>query len=112
MSKFYLATVAAVVVTTSLASNLLVVGTRGPVRPVVPARLRSATRRWSRRLRHLVDGWVAAMLAYRERQAALWALHRMTDRQLQDIGLDRGNIYSVTRRAKQQSRPADARVQR
>jgi uncharacterized protein YjiS (DUF1127 family) len=100
MSKFYLATVAAVVVTTSLASNLLVVGTRRPVQTGIPARLRSASRRWSRRLKHIVDAAVAAMLAYRERQATLWALHRMSDRELQDIGVDRGNIGTVARDAK------------
>jgi uncharacterized protein YjiS (DUF1127 family) len=92
MSKFYLATVAAVVVTTSLASNILVVGTRGSVRAGQPRRTRSGSRRWMRRFGHLVDAWVAAMIKSRERQAAIYALHRLSDRDLRDIGLDRGSI--------------------
>jgi uncharacterized protein YjiS (DUF1127 family) len=91
MTKFYLATVAAVVVTTSLASNILVVGTRGSARADQPRRTRS-TRRWMRRLGHLVDAWVAAMIESRERQAAIYALNRLSDRDLRDIGLDRGSI--------------------
>ncbi len=97
MSKFYLATVAAVVVTTSLASNILVVGARGSVQPGFPKRMRSASRRWLRRFKHAVDAWVAAMIANRERQAAIYALHRLSDRELSDIGLDRNNIGQFVR---------------
>jgi uncharacterized protein YjiS (DUF1127 family) len=92
MTKFYLATVAAVVVSTSLASNILVVGTRGSARPEQPKRTRSSARRWMRRFRHLVDAWVAAMIESRERQTAIYALNRLSDRDLRDIGLDRGSI--------------------
>jgi hypothetical protein len=93
MTKLYLATIAAVVVTTSLASDILVViGARGSARADQRRRTRSATRRWMRRFGHLVDAWVAAMLESRERQAAIYALNRLSDRDLRDIGLDRGCI--------------------
>jgi hypothetical protein len=97
MSKFYLATVAAVVVTTSVASNLLVVGTRGSVYPHLFTSLRSAARRSLRRAKHVIDVRVAAMLARRERQAALAAFYRMTDRELQDMGLYRSGLGLVER---------------
>lgn len=44
------------------------------------------------RLRRSVNNWVADMLAYRERQAAIHALHEFSDHQLKDIGLYRGQI--------------------
>jgi uncharacterized protein YjiS (DUF1127 family) len=97
MTKFYLATVAAVVVTTSLASNILVVGARGSARPDQPRRTRSSARRWMRRFGHLVDAWVAAMIESRSRQAAIYALNRLSDRDLRDIGLDRGSISYLVR---------------
>ena len=93
MTKFYLATIAAVVVTTSLASDILVVmGTRGSARADRPRRTRPTARRWMRRLGHLVDAWVAAMIESRERQAAIYALNRLSDRDLRDIGIDRCSI--------------------
>ena len=103
MSKFYLATVAAVVVTTSLASNILVVGMRGSVRPDLSRRMRSAARRWLLRFKHVVDTWVAGMIASRARQAAIHALHRLRDAELRDIGLDRGGITHLVRHPEQWS---------
>ena len=44
------------------------------------------------RLRRSINNWVADMLAYRERQAAIHALHEFSDHQLKDIGLYRGQI--------------------
>jgi uncharacterized protein YjiS (DUF1127 family) len=99
MTKLFLATVAAVVVTTSLASNLLLVGARGQVRTEFPVQLRLAARRGSRRLKHVVDTCVAGMIARRERHAALAALHRLTDRELSDIGLCRDEIDQAVRNA-------------
>jgi len=101
MSKVYLATVAAVVVTTSLASNILVVGTRGSVRPGLAGRIRAAMRRWLRRFKYVVDAWVAAMIASRHRQAVIYALHLLSDRELRDIGLDRGSISHLVQHPEQ-----------
>ena len=39
------------------------------------------------RLRRLVNAWVAAMIAHRERQAALYALRHLDDRALKDLGV-------------------------
>jgi uncharacterized protein YjiS (DUF1127 family) len=99
MTRLYLVTVAAAVVTTSLASNLLLVGSRGQVRAGLPPQLRLAARRGSRRLKHIVDAWVAGMIARRERQAAFVALHRLSDRELSDIGLCRDEIDQAVRNA-------------
>jgi hypothetical protein len=84
MSKAYFATVVAILVTASLATNLLVVGMRGSAIPGLGARLHA--RRLGRRLKHAVDAWVAGMLARRERQATIYALYHMTDRELGDVG--------------------------
>jgi uncharacterized protein YjiS (DUF1127 family) len=48
------------------------------------------------RLRRLVNRWVAAAIAHRERQARFVALHGLDDRQLKDIGLSGGQIDEVT----------------
>jgi len=88
MSKAYFATVIAVFVTTSLATNLLLIGTRGPIALGLPAKLRFR-RRLSRRIRRAVDNWVAAMIARRERQATRGVLGQLDDRVLRDIGLYR-----------------------
>jgi uncharacterized protein YjiS (DUF1127 family) len=61
--------------------------------------LRFRSRRLGRRIKHLVDGRVAAMIARRERQAAIYALRHMSDRDLEDIGLyrtDLGHLYGMT----------------
>jgi uncharacterized protein YjiS (DUF1127 family) len=92
MKKIYLATVIAVVVTTSIASHLLAVGVLGPATPGVLARLRSCVGGFFGRLKRLFDDWIAAGLARRERQAAIFALRHFSDRELKDIGLYRGSI--------------------
>jgi uncharacterized protein YjiS (DUF1127 family) len=92
MNKFYLGTITVVAVTTALTSNIIATGFRD-VRPSgLPLRARLAARRWSRRFKGAVDAWVAAMIARRERLAAAAALRRMTDRELADVGLYRGEI--------------------
>lgn len=97
MSRMYFATVVAVFVTTSLATNLLSAGTRGPVLPGMIARLRCRSQRLGRRLKRAIDTWVASMLARRERQAAVCAMHHLGDRDLKDIGLYRGSLGHVAR---------------
>lgn len=112
MSKVYLATVSAVVVTTSLASNILVVGTRSSVRPDLAGRIRAAVRRWLRRFRRSVDAWVAEVIATSERQAAIYALNLLSDRELGDIGLDRGSITHLVRHPEQWNRYRDVETHR
>jgi hypothetical protein len=96
MSKIYVATVVAAFVTTSLATNLLVVGVRGPVQSDFLVRLRCRARRLRRLIGRAVDAWVVSMLAYRERQTALYALRYLSDRELRDMGLYRGSHDRIT----------------
>jgi uncharacterized protein YjiS (DUF1127 family) len=114
MSRIYFATAIAVFVTTSLATNLLLIGTRGPIAFGLPARLR-VRRRLSRRIRRFIDNHVAAMIARREREATRAVLRQLDNRQLRDIGLYRdcvGNIadiYAEWRADDSISRAIDAR---
>jgi uncharacterized protein YjiS (DUF1127 family) len=108
VTRIYAATVVAIFITTSLATNVLVVGARGPVASGLSTRLRLTARRLNRRARYLVDSWVAAMLSRRERQAATWALPAMSDRELRDIGLQRVRLGRGDGYARHMS-PADAR---
>jgi hypothetical protein len=43
-------------------------------------------------LAHLINGWIAAAIARRERQANLYMLRKLGDRELQDMGLCRNQI--------------------
>jgi uncharacterized protein YjiS (DUF1127 family) len=43
-------------------------------------------------LGRLINNWVAAAIAHRERQAAITTLHHLSDRELKDIGIYRGEI--------------------
>jgi uncharacterized protein YjiS (DUF1127 family) len=98
MSKSYFATIVAVFVTTSLATNLLMIGARGAGALGLPARLRFRPRRLSRRMRRFIDGCVGAMIAGRERQATRAVLRQLDDRELRDIGLYRdcvGNVADI-----------------
>ena len=91
MKQLYLTTAAAIVVTTSLASNLLWAKTSGPGADGVRIRLRSAFGG----LRELVDVSVAAAIARCERQAAVFKLDDLSDRDLRDIGLYRDRLGLV-----------------
>jgi len=95
MSRAYFATIIAVFVTTSLATNLLLIGVRGPVALGIPARLR-LQRRLSRRIRRFLDTGVDAMIARRERQATSVALRHLDDRALRDIGLYRDSLGNIS----------------
>jgi uncharacterized protein YjiS (DUF1127 family) len=100
MKKFYLATLIAVVVTTSIASHLLMVGALGPSTTALRVNLRSGVAgffrrigsRFRRRFRRLLAGWIGAMLEYRERRATIFALTKLSDRELRDIGVHRDSI--------------------
>jgi hypothetical protein len=82
MNAIHSAVAAAIIVTASLASNLLAIVTVGSARTEtsVLARARLGLRRSPRHVKRLVDIWVAAMLARRERQAANWASQHLHGR--------------------------------
>jgi uncharacterized protein YjiS (DUF1127 family) len=90
MNKFYLATVLAIVITTSIGSHLLMVG--APTTSGFLVSLRSGLSGLFKRVGRFFDGWIAATLAHRERQVAMFALTKLSDRELKDIGLYRGDI--------------------
>jgi len=106
MNRLYLATFVAVIVTTSLGSHLLAIGAMGPAKRGVRARLRSALRGLFVRLKRFVDGRVAAVLAHRERQAAMFVLRHFSDRELKDIGLCRGDLAHLGRASGRERRSA------
>jgi uncharacterized protein YjiS (DUF1127 family) len=61
------------------------------------------------RLGRLVNRWIAAFIAHRERQANLVALRRLSDRDLNDIGICRCEICEALEeraRARQRMRPS------
>ena len=61
------------------------------------------------RLGRLVNRWIAAVIAHRERQANLVALRRLGDRELKDIGLYRCEIgEALTERAEARLRMQQA----
>jgi hypothetical protein len=86
MNGFHLAMTVAIIVTASLASNLLAIVTVGTARTGTSALLRLplGLRRAPRHIKWLVDSWVAAMLARREQQAATWARHHLCGRKPRD----------------------------
>jgi uncharacterized protein YjiS (DUF1127 family) len=57
-----------------------------------PATIRRTIRFFSARLARLIHSWIAAVIAHREYQANLVILRSLNDRELRDIGLDRGQI--------------------
>ena len=44
------------------------------------------------RVGRLVNGWIATVIARREREAALHVLRHFSDRELKDIGLNRSDL--------------------
>ena len=44
---------------------------------------------------HLINRWIAAAIARHERQADLYFLHQLSDRELKDIGLTRDELDHI-----------------
>jgi uncharacterized protein YjiS (DUF1127 family) len=92
VKKVYLATVLAIIITTSIATHLLAVGALGAATPGFLTSLRSGARGFFSRLRRLFSDWVAAARDRRVRRAAIFEFRSLNDRELKDIGLYRGSI--------------------
>lgn len=90
MSRIHFVAIAATFVTTSLAANLLLIATRGPMRFNLAVRLRFGSRWLGRRIKRAVDCRVAEMIAHR--QATIYQLSHMTGTELKDIGPHRGGV--------------------
>jgi hypothetical protein len=97
MTSVYLTTALAVIVTTSLASNLLWVMAFGTAASGFPGRLRSALGEPFRGLRRLVDGWVAAVMARCVRHASLFRLDDRNPRGRGDIECQRRRFRPIRR---------------
>jgi uncharacterized protein YjiS (DUF1127 family) len=69
------------------------------IQPTTGSNLKRNAAVWSWRFKRLINHWVAAAIAYRERQAALYALRGLDDRELKDIGLYRGDLDQTLQRA-------------
>jgi len=52
----------------------------------------SAFRSWRARLGHIINSFIARLIARRERQANLVILRSLADRELMDMGLNRNQI--------------------
>ena len=62
------------------------------------------------RLGRLINSWIAALIAHRERQAELAALRHLSDRDLKDIGLYRNEIGdALAERAEERARMQHSR---
>jgi uncharacterized protein YjiS (DUF1127 family) len=64
------------------------------------------------RLARFINRWIAAVIAHREHQANLVVLRSLSDRELKDIGLHRGELGDALAeaakvRSRMQSRPSD-----
>jgi len=57
-----------------------------------PRTIRRGFARVLARVARLVNNGVAALIAHRERQASLFILRNLSDRELKDIGIYRGEI--------------------
>jgi uncharacterized protein YjiS (DUF1127 family) len=95
MNRFYAATIVAAAATTLLASRVLVLRGSRSATPGMLARARFDLEWVLRHARNCLDDWIAANIARRERRAAIFALHRLSDRELKDMGLDRGGIEHI-----------------
>jgi uncharacterized protein YjiS (DUF1127 family) len=92
MKRVYLATVIAVIIASSIAYQLLMAGSVGSATPGLLVSLRSGMRATLNRLKRLIAYRIAVALARRQRRAAIFELRHMTDRELMDIGVYRGDI--------------------
>ena len=57
-----------------------------------PASIRRSIKVFARTIARVANGWIAAIIAQRERQANLTILRSLSDRELRDIGLERSQI--------------------
>jgi uncharacterized protein YjiS (DUF1127 family) len=96
MKDFDLTTAVALVITTSLASNLLWVMAFGPPASGLRTRLRSTLDGLCSMLRRLAGAWDALRVVRRERQSAMCRLDDLTDRDLRDIGFRRDRFGLIS----------------
>lgn len=84
----------AVTAVVAVAARIRTVEALRPAGRNLPEGLRSRASRLFRRLRRLIDNSVAAAIAYREQQATLSTLGKLSDAELRDFGVYRGSPAS------------------
>jgi uncharacterized protein YjiS (DUF1127 family) len=67
-----------------------------------PPAIRRAFGIFLARLARLINGWIAAMIAHREYQANLVVQRSLSDRELKDVGLNRGEADAAGARSRKQ----------
>jgi len=92
MKKTCPMTAVTAVVSVSLVPKILAAEAFRPARASLQQELHSATGRLSRRLRRLLNNWVAAAIAHREQQATLSVLRSRSDAELKGFGIYRGGL--------------------
>jgi uncharacterized protein YjiS (DUF1127 family) len=98
MKKICLMTAVTMVVAVAVLSQMRAVEALSSAGANLRERLHSAAGKWSRRLRRMVDDWVAAAIAYREHRVTLFALRNFSDAELRDFGVSRGSSGSAVHR--------------
>jgi uncharacterized protein YjiS (DUF1127 family) len=96
MKKIYLMT--AVTMAVAVLSKMQAAEASSPEGPNLPERLHSAAGKLFRRIRWMINDWVAGTIAYRERRVTQFALRNLSDIELKDFGDYRGNPESVLHR--------------
>lgn len=77
---------------------------------VIPVAFKRSLRLFSARLARRFNDWVSAVIAHRERQAQLYVLRSLSDRELRDFGLNRSQIDNgLAEAAKERSRCQQSR---
>ncbi|MGZ3361233.1 MAG: hypothetical protein ACXU84_18045 [Xanthobacteraceae bacterium] len=98
MKKIYLMTAVTMAVAVAVLSRMRAAEAFSPEGPNLPERLHSAAGKLFRRVRRMINDWVAGTIAYRERRVTQFALRNLSDIELKDFGAYRGNPGSVLHR--------------
>ena len=98
MKKIYLMRAATTVVAVAVLSQMRAAEVFGSDGANLRERLHSGAGRLFRRVRRMINDWVAGAIAYRERRVTQFALRNLSDVELKDFGAYRGNSGSVLHR--------------
>lgn len=96
MKKLYLMTAATIAV--AVLSQMRAAEVYSPNGANLRERRHSGAGRLFRRVRRMINDWVAGAIAYRERRVTQFALRNLSDVGLKDFGAYRGNPGSVLHR--------------
>jgi uncharacterized protein YjiS (DUF1127 family) len=98
MEKIYLMSAVTMVVAVAVLSRMRAVGALSPAGPNLRQRLHSGAGKLLRRLRRMINDWVAGAIAYREHRVTLFALRNLSGPELKDFGVYRGSPAGACRR--------------